>query len=65
MILLFSVSHPHIHLHPHLHHMTTFFNEPTTEEPVDLSVFSPVCLPRIGQNINDGYGHTYGNYYKK
>ena len=32
MILLFSVSHPHIHLHPHLHHMTTFFNDPTSQQ---------------------------------
>ena len=38
------------------------FADQITEEPVDLSVFSPACLPHIGQNTNAGDGHIYGNY---
>ena len=38
------------------------FHDIFTEEPVDLSVFSPACLPHTGHNPIDGNGHIYGNY---
>ena len=31
-----------------------------TEEQVDLSVFSPACLPNVGESYIDRNGHVYG-----
>ena len=35
-------------------------NNQLTEERVDLSVFSPVCLPDVGEAFVDHDGHVYG-----
>ena len=31
---------------------------------MDLSVFSPACLPDIGESFVGHYGHVYGEQYK-
>ena len=40
--------------------LTNPFNNQLTEERVDLSVFSPVCLPGIGESFVDQNGTVYG-----
>ena len=35
-----------------------------TEERVDLSVFSPACLPDIGESFVDQNGHVYGEQHQ-
>ena len=32
-----------------------------TDDRVDLSVFSPACLPGVGESFVDQNGHVYGN----
>ena len=45
-----------------------FFNQSKwqqlTEERVDLSVFSPACLPDAGENFVDQNGHVYGEQHQ-
>ena len=36
------------------------FADQITEEPVDLSVFSPACLPHIGASHVGLKGHVFG-----
>ena len=40
--------------------LTNPLDNQLTEERVDLSVFSPVCLPDIGESFVDQNGHVYG-----
>ena len=40
--------------------LTYPFNNQLTEERVDLSVFSPVCLPGLGESFVEKNGHVYG-----
>ena len=35
-------------------------NHHFTEDRVDLSVFSPVCLPSVAERFNDQEGHVLG-----
>ena len=42
------------------HFLTTPIDNKLTEERVDLSVFSPACLPDIGESFVDQNGHVYG-----
>ena len=37
-------------------------NNQLTEDRVDLSVFSPACLPDIDQHFIDQKGHVYGEH---
>ena len=43
-----------------IHLITNPIDNQLTEERVDLSVFSPACLPGIGKNFVDQNGHVYG-----
>ena len=40
--------------------LKNLFNIQLTEEIVDLSVFSPLCLPGLGENFVGQNGHVYG-----
>ena len=40
--------------------LTYPFNNQLTEERVDLSVFSPACLPGLGESFVEKNGHVYG-----
>ena len=44
--------------------LTNPFNNQLTEERVDLSVFSPVCLPGLGESFVDQNGHVYGKQHQ-
>ena len=35
-------------------------NDQFTEDRVDLSVFSPACLPHVAESFNDQEGHVFG-----
>ena len=35
-------------------------NDQFTEDRVDLSVFSPACLPDVAESFNDQEGHVFG-----
>ena len=43
-----------------IHIITNPIDNQLTEERVDLSVFSPACLPDIGESFVDQNGHVYG-----
>ena len=44
--------------------LTNPLDNQLTEERVDLSVFSPVCLPDIGESFVDQNGHVYGEQHQ-
>ena len=37
-------------------------NHHFTEDRVDLSVFSPACLPDVAESFNDQEGHVFGKH---
>ena len=43
-----------------VHFITYPIDNQLTEERVDLSVFSPACLPDIGESFVDQIGTVYG-----
>ena len=43
-----------------IHFLTNPIDNQLTEERVDLSVFSPACLPDVGESFVDQNGHVYG-----
>ena len=43
-----------------IHFLTNPIDNQLTEDRVDLSVFSPACLPDIGESFVDQKGHVYG-----